>query len=403
MAGRGNHNGDDGNGSNSDGFDWIYGSSDSGSASGSQPGRDADPTRRIPVQPRPGVSPPRQTNRMPPLEHNGALPEPYRNQRPNWAPRRSRWSRPRTYVRLFFGLLALWLVFLIAVPLVAWNKVDKVDFEPSADRPADQPGTTYLLVGSDSRAGLTKEEREKLHTGNEKSELTDTILLLHTGDGPTTLISIPRDSPLKIPGFGTSKVNSAYAKGGTPLLVQTLENASGIRIDHYVEIGFGGLVGVVDAVGGIEICPKKAIRDKPSGLNIKKGCQTVDGATALAYSRARKHSPISDLARVQQQREVVAAVGTKVLSPWSVVNPLRWWKLNAAVPDFFRFGEGMGPVAAGQWALAMTDTGESCTVPLASADATWDKKRANKLFATIIEDRTGDITPDLCTATGLAD
>lgn len=396
MSGRDNNNG---NGGGEDGFDWIYGST----PSGGPPGRDADPTRKIPVQQRPGVSPPRNPGRLPPPEQYGATPEPPRSPPPPWAPRRSMWSRPRTYVRLFIGLIVLWLVFLVAVPIVAWRKVDKVDFEPSGDRPASQPGTTYLLVGSDSRAGLSKAERKKLHTGDAQSELTDTMMLLHTGDGPTTLISIPRDSPLDIPGFGVSKVNSAYAKGGTPLLVQTLENATGIRIDHYIEIGFGGLVGVVDAVGGIEICPKKRIRDRPSGLNVKKGCQTVDGATALAYSRARKHSPISDLARVQQQREVVAAVGKKVLSPWSVVNPIRWWKLNAAVPDFFRFGEGMGPVSAGKWALAMTDTGESCTVPLASADATWDTARAKKLFATVIEDRTDDIRPAICTASGLPD
>ena len=300
-------------------------------------------------------------------------------------------------------MIVLWIAFIVAVPVLTWSKVDKVDFEPDGDRPSDQPGTTYLLVGSDSRAGLSAEERKKLHTGDAQSELTDTILLLHTGDGPTTLVSIPRDSPLDIPGHGRGKVNSAFGKGGTPLLVQTLEKATGIRIDHYVEIGFGGLVGVVDAVDGIEICPKKAIRDRPSGLNVKKGCQDVDGATALAYSRARKFSPISDLARVQQQREVISAVGEKVLSAWSVLNPVRWWKLNSAVPDFFRFGEGMSSVQAGKWALAMTDTPTSCTVPLASGDATWAEKRAQKLFDTIIEDRTDDITNDLCTATGLAE
>ena len=304
---------------------------------------------------------------------------------------------------LVLVLLLLWVAFLVATPLLTWSKVDKVDYEPDADRPGEQPGTTYLLVGSDSRAGLTPEERKRLNTGDAESELTDTMMLLHTGDGPTTLISIPRDSPLDIPGHGVGKVNSAFSKGGTPLLVQTLEKATGIRIDGYVEIGFGGLVGVVDAVGGIEVCPKRRIRDKDSGLNIKKGCQEVDGVTALAYSRARKHDPLSDLARVQQQREVVAAVGDKVLSPWSILNPVRYWQLNAAVPDFFKFGEGMGPVDASQWALAMTDTGKSCTVPLAGADASWAPNRASKLFDTVIEDRTDDITADICTATGLSD
>ncbi|TWG90937.1 LytR family transcriptional attenuator [Nocardioides sp. J9] len=387
MAGRGDDDGD---------FDWMYGSGpDRG-------GDDPEPTRRLPVQPRGGVSPPRKPDRLPPAQQYGATPEPDGPPPPPpWAPRRSRWKRPGTWVRLVLLLLVVWLVFLVAVPVFTWTKVDKVDFEPKGERPGDQPGTTYLLVGNDSRKGLSKEERRRLNTGDFESELTDTIMLLHTGDGPTTLVSIPRDSPLEIPGHGRSKVNSAYAKGGTPLLVQTLEQATGLRIDGYVEIGLGGLVGVVDAVGGIEICPKQRIRDRPAGLFVKKGCQEVDGATALAYSRARKYSPISDLARVQQQREVVAAVGDKVLSPWSVINPVRYWQLNSAVPDFFRFGEGMGPWDAGQWALAMTDKGKSCTVPLAGGDATWDDERAQQLFDIIAEDRTDDITRKLCTPTGL--
>ncbi|MBM9459343.1 LCP family protein [Nocardioides sp. zg-536] len=422
MAGRG---GDD-KGAGGDDFDWIYGSPGSGSGSGAgrpsgpggagAPGRsDPEPTRRIPVQrqrptpaqpdpgraPAPGTPPP---GSPPPRQPRPPRPPSQRRQEPApAAPKRGRRPRRRSWRRIVLGLLALWLVFLVAVPLVSWNRVEKVPFEPDGERPGDQPGMTYLLVGSDSRAGLSKEEREQLTTGDATSNLTDTIMLLHTGDGPTTLISIPRDSPLEIPGRGRAKVNSAYARGGAPLLAATLENATGVRIDQYVEIGLGGLVGVVDAVGGIEICPKRRIRDKPSGLDVRKGCQEVDGVTALAYSRARKYSPISDLARVQQQREVVAAVGEKVLSPWTVLNPVRWWKLNNAVPDFFRFGEGMSPVTAARWALAMTSVEKSCTVPLAGANASWDEERASGLFAAVAEDRTGDITKAQCTATGLAD
>lgn len=395
-------------------FDWIYGGGDRGAPPG-----DPEPTRRIPVQRRPGAEPPtaprpvvgsgRERDQIPPHERP-FVPPPAPGggygaggrgaSSGGYAP--GRWSRPRTYVRLVIGVLVLWLVFLVGTPLLAWSRVDKVAYEPRNGRPPEQPGTTYLLVGSDSRAGLSAAERKRLSTGNAKSSLTDTIMLLHTGSGPTTLISIPRDSPLDIPGHGRGKVNSAYAKGGTPLLVRTLEQATGVRIDGYVEIGFGGLVGVVDAVGGIQICPKRAIKDKPSGLNVRKGCQQVDGRTALAYSRARKYSRISDLARVQQQREVVAAVGDKVLGPRSVLDPVRWWKLNNAVPDFFRFGEGMSPISAGRWALAMASTPTSCTVPLARADATWDDARAARLFATVAEDRTDEITKAECTATGLA-
>ena len=83
-------------------------------------------------------------------------------------------------------------------------------------------------------------------------------MLLHTGDGPNLLLSIPRDSLVTIPGHGTTKINAAFAFGGPKLLVQTIEQNTGVRVDHYVEIGFGGFVELVDAVGGIEICPRAA-------------------------------------------------------------------------------------------------------------------------------------------------
>jgi LCP family protein required for cell wall assembly len=108
---------------------------------------------------------------------------------------------------------------------------------------------------------------------------------------PATLVSLPRDSYVPIPGHGRNKLNAAYAFGGAPLLVRTVETVTGIRIDHYAEIGFGGFVGMTDAVGGVKLCPTRNIRDKYSGLHVKKGCQEMDGATALGYVRARYFDP----------------------------------------------------------------------------------------------------------------
>jgi LCP family protein required for cell wall assembly len=262
------------------------------------------------------------------------------------------------------------------------------------------------MVGSDSRKGLSKQERKDLHTGGAAGSRTDTIMLLHTGSGPNLLMSIPRDLEVDIPGHGTGKINAAYAYGQAPLLVQTIENLTGIRIDHFVEIGMGGVVGIVDAVGGIQICPKDSYVDKDAGLNIKKGCQEVDGKTALAYSRSRHAQTLGDLDRVRHQREVVSAIGHKVLSPWSVVNPVRYWRLNNAMPDFFTFGEGMGPQRAVLWATAMAKVGGSdgllCTVPLTNGSATaLDEELAKQLFTDIKEDKTGDVTDKLCLSSGL--
>jgi LCP family protein required for cell wall assembly len=314
--------------------------------------------------------------------------------------------RPRFRARYLLLLLLAWVVFLVAVPLLAWTSVEKVEYEPEGDRPSEQPGTTYLMVGSDSRADLSEEERKELTTGNAGGGRTDTIMLLHTGSGPNVLVSIPRDAEVEIPGNGTTKINAAYAIGGAPLLTETVEDLTGIRVDEYVEIGMGGVAGVVDAVGGIEICPKERMRDPLAGLNVKKGCQEADGATALAYARSRKVSALGDLDRVRRQREVVASVGAAVLSPMTVVNPVRWWRLNHAIPDFFAFGEGMGPVRAGMWALAMTqvdgDGGMTCTVPVTGGAAQIDTERAAELFALIAEDDADSIKKTLCTPSGIA-
>ncbi len=387
-------------------FTWLYGGKgapdgdpDATRAMRRQPRPDDEATQVMRSQPRAAAAPPADPTaprRVQPAPAP-ASGSPGRTRR-GWRPRL---RRPRLRLRTLLAVLLLWVVFLVAVPVVAWLNVEKVAWEPKGARPDDQPGTTYLMVGSDSRAGLSEEERRELGTGNDAGDRTDTIMVLHTGKGPNLLMSIPRDSPADA---SNGKINGTYAAGGPKGLVSAVEDLTGIRIDQYMEIGMGGVVGIVDAVGGIEICPKARINDPKAKLNIKKGCQEADGRTALGYSRTRA-SALSDLARVQQQREVVSAIGRKVVSPWSVLNPVRYYRLNNALPDFFTFGEGMNPVRAGMWAFAMTrvngENGLTCTVPLADGSATWDQERSQQMFQAIIDDDTESIGKDLCTPSGL--
>ena len=302
-------------------------------------------------------------------------------------------------------MLLLWLVFLVAVPAWAWTKITKVDAEPDGSRPDSQPGSTYLLVGSDSREDLSAEERQELGTGKAEGRRTDTILLLHTGSGPNLLLSVPRDSIVDVPGHGTNKINAAYAFGGPELLVETLESETGIRIDNYVEIGLGGFVSVVDAVGGIEICPEQAMKDPLAKLDIPKGCQDADGPTALGYARSRKTSSLGDIDRARHQREVVSEVGSKAVSPWSVLNPVRYVRLSSAGADALAVGEDTGPIDTARFALAMTrvngENGLTCSVPIADLAVHWDRERALEMFRLIKEDRTSDISDDLCRPSGL--
>ncbi len=385
-------------------YDWLY---------GSQQPQPADATRRMPTVPRgtddrtqplrtsvsgDGAAPPRRpTSRptpppvSPPPGSSAGSTKPRRS--------RTRW--------VLTTLLVAWLAFLVAVPLWAWSKIDKVDAAPAGDRPAEQPGTTYLLVGSDSRAGLSGAERKELGTGGATGQRTDTIMLLHIGSGPNLLMSIPRDSLVEVPGQGRTKINAAYAFGGPELLVQTIEQNTGIRVDHYVEIGFGGFVNVVDAVGGIEICPKEAMKDPLANLDIDKGCQEADGVTALGYARSRHTSALGDIDRAQHQREVVSAVGSAAVSPWSVLNPVRYFRLSSSGADSLSISEGTGPIALGRFAWAMThvsgDSGLTCGVPIANLSVEWDPERSQEMFQRIIKDQTGRIGKGLCSPSGLAD
>ncbi|SDS28690.1 cell envelope-related function transcriptional attenuator common domain-containing protein [Nocardioides scoriae] len=393
-------------------YSWLYGGQDR------RPGADdPEPTRMLPrldrrtgrpvgEQPtQDGLGRPRQEP-PPPATSRQQQPPPPVVPRPAPAARRPRRRRP--VGRILALVVLAWLVFLVAVPIWAVGRIDKVDITPAGERPAEQPGTTYLLVGSDSRKGLSPAENKRLGTGGVGEDIgqrTDTIMLLHTGSGPSMLLSIPRDSLVEVPGRGRTKINSAFAAGGPKLLVQTIEQNTGVRVDDYVEIGFGGFVNAVDAVGGITVCPRERMVDPKANLRISKGCQEVDGVKALGYSRSRYVSALGDLDRARRQREVVSAIGAEVKSPWTFINPWRYFRVNQAATSSLRISEGTGPVALAKFGLAMTrvngTTGLTCGMPIADQEVNWDSERALALLAYVKQDRTGDIPKRLCTPTGL--
>jgi LCP family protein required for cell wall assembly len=378
-------------------YGWLYGKKGQ-QRSGSD---DPEPTRMLPRMDRPGGRPGEQSGER---RHAGTEAPPRRTPRETPPPVRKP-RRRRPVGKIILIALVAWLTFLVAVPIWAWSQIDKVDIEPAGARPDEQPGRTFLLVGSDSRKGLSKEERRRLHTGGDVGQRTDTIMLLHTGDGPDMLLSIPRDSLVDIPGNGTTKINAAFAIGGPKLLVRTIEQNTGLRIDDYVEIGFGGFVNAVEAVGGVEICPKRRMVDKDANLDIRKGCQEVDGVVALGYARSRKVSPYGDIDRARQQREVVSAIGSEVKSPWTFINPVRYFNLNKAATTSIRISEGTGPFALASFGLAMTrvdgKSGLTCGMPIADQAVHWDRERALALLKHVKEDRTADLPKRLCTPTGL--
>ncbi|MBC3194240.1 LCP family protein [Pseudonocardia sp. C8] len=262
-----------------------------------------------------------------------------------------------------------------------------------ADSEASSSGTNYLIVGSDSRDGLSAEDEERLATGDAAGQRTDTIMLLHTGSSGSVLVSLPRDSTVPIPGHGTGKINSAFAIGGPQLLVKTIEAATGLRMDHYVEVGFGGFVGAVDAVGGVDMCVPQAIEDPLAGLNIQAGCQELDGQTALGYVRTRA-TPGSDFDRVKRQREFLSALLGKATSPLTLINPFRMVPLASAVTDTITVDDSdhLWHLAGLAWGMKGVSGGDGIqtTVPISGTGSgstlRWDRQRSQALFGALQQD-----------------
>jgi LCP family protein required for cell wall assembly len=263
------------------------------------------------------------------------------------------------------------------------------------------------LVGSDSREGLTKAERKQLHTGKDGgSQRTDTIMLVHIdGSGKSTLVSLPRDSYVTIPAHtaldGSSvedrknKINSAFGKGGAPLLVETVERNTGLHIDHYMEIGFKGIRDITDAVGGVNMCVPADVTDENSGLSLLAGCQELNGKNALAYVRMRYADPKGDLGRVERQQQFLSSVMKKVATPAVLLNPIRMWKLVDAGTNSVNVGDSDSIRNIVDLALAMRSLsnggGTLTTVPVSDPDAKtaagssviWDEAAARELFVSL--------------------
>lgn len=316
-------------------------------------------------------------------------------------------TKPRRRRRFGWGKrIALVVLVLIAavVGLTMYfdSKLHRVDaFASYSGRPADSSGTNWLLVGSDSRTNLTDAQRRALATGDAAGGRTDTIMLLHTGSGPTSLISIPRDSYVPIPGHGQNKINAAFALGGPKLLTQTVEQATGLRINHYAEIGFGGFASVVDAVGGVRMCIDQPINDPKAGLNLSAGCQTLNGAEALGYVRTRA-TPLADLERVQHQRAFLSALASKISSPTKVLNPLTLTHVLSGTANALNVDKSTHLWTLGRLGLALRSVshgkGVTLTVPLSGSEVVsgagdvelWNHDAAQRLFQALAH---GDAIP----------
>src|SRR6478735_11289189 len=209
-----------------------------------------------------------------------------------------------------------------------------------------------LVIGSDTREGLTAAQRKELSTGKSECNCTDTIMLMHLAKDAegATVVSFPRDLMVDVPAFtdssgtehsaSTRQINTAYALGGPSLVVQTVEQLTDIHIDHYVQVRFSGVVHVVDAIGGVDVCVKKSFTDKSTHLALSAGTHTLDGIDALKYVRLRHVGDGSDLGRIQRQQQFVVNALAGATSTGVLTNPFKLKNVLDATTSSFVLDDG---------------------------------------------------------------
>jgi len=250
-----------------------------------------------------------------------ASPSPSKRRLPRW---------------LKVSILSVLVVVNIGVLVLVWALRTGEDILATADidnevaEVLDNPtggSLTFLIVGSDSRAGLD----DLTNFGAVGGSRGDVIMLVRVDADNSTaqMLSIPRDLYVDIPGRGQNKINAAYAFGGPSLMVETVKATLGVEVNHYVEVDFVGFAALIDQIGGIEIAFPYPARDLKSGLDVGSGPQVLDGDMALAYARSRKYQELqdgrwvsvkaSDIGRTERQQEVIRAIANQLRQPSSLV------------------------------------------------------------------------------------
>jgi len=274
---------------------------------------------------------------------------------------RAHWITPRwrkAGVVLTRTVCALLSVVLLAGGGWAWYlgevaqaTVNRTDAIPGGDARPVGDAMNLLLVGSDSRADLTAEQRSAFSTGKDSGLNTDTIILAHVpADGSgASFVSFPRDSYVEIPGHGLDKLNAAYAYGytsvsatqpesdrraaGSQLLVSTISQLSGLQIDHYAEVDLLGFFNLSTVVGGVEVNLCKAVNDKKSGAVFEAGPQTISGVDALRFVRQRHGLPRGDFDRIVRQQTFIAGMIRKMIGDNVLLDPGKQRELVQAAAE----------------------------------------------------------------------
>jgi LCP family protein required for cell wall assembly len=352
------------------------------------------------------------------------VPTPPRSRRPRpaAAPRATRGTR-RPVERPQWGMrVATTLSCLVlaaggighAVVTSLETGVGRIDpFKDMKNRPEGGHGMNLLVVGTDGRDRITREERAKYRLGGAPCRCTDTIMIVHISEDRrrASVVSLPRDSYAEIPAHTDAttgkqrkahpvKINSAYAEGGPGLTVRTVEHMTKVKIDHYLEVDFTSFMKTVDAVGGVEICTARPMQDTYTGLNLTAGTHRLDGGQALQYVRSRHIDGAADLGRMQRQQRFLAALVHRATGSGVLLNPVKFRQVISTMLNSVRADKDFGTeqmLALGRAMQGFTPaSSEFTSVPLGNvsypvkgvgATVKWDEAKSKKLFRMLREDK----------------
>lgn len=277
---------------------------------------------------------------------------------PGRAPRRTRMRRMLRLIGIgLLGLLVLALVAALVLWRYATSQLERIDPPALGERtsPDPVPGTlNVLVVGSDSREGLSPQELEILGTEAVGGDRTDTIMLVQVSPvrQQAVVLSFPRDLVVDIPGHGSGKINSVYGEGGADLLIRTVQQYTGVTVDHYVQVNLAGFLRLARAVGGVEVCLEQPLEDVGpggqnfTGLDLPAGCQVLDAVAAARFVRARHVADDQfgrdDFGRIARQQYFIRQAMRKVTSAGTLLNPLRVKRLIDVVARSVVTDRGLG-------------------------------------------------------------
>ncbi|WP_338031437.1 LCP family protein [Diaminobutyricibacter tongyongensis] len=291
-------------------------------------------------------------------------------------------------MRIFRWIVVAVVVLLVATGGYVWynyqhfvsgiTHVDAISHSNAPAKDLDGADQNILLVGDDHRpAGATAQQLAELGTTADGGGTnTDTMMVLHVpADGrKATLISFPRDSWVNIPGFGMNKLNAAFAfgsengggdAGGARLLISTIQNLTGLTIDHFVRISMLGFYDVVKALGPVNVCLNNAVNDPYSTVNLPKGVSTLNAQQALAFVRQRHGLPNGDLDRIVRQQYFLSVEARQVLSAGTLLNPVKLQNVLDAVSSSIQTDPGLDLIAlAAQLHGLSADNLSTATIPV---------------------------------------